>query len=208
MEEEILKENISKKITYYRKLNNLTQSELAEKINYSDKSVSKWERGDGIPDIFVLTKIADLFGITVNDLIYEETEDTVKKHEKLTKYQLKKIIFTYILSIGLVWLVAAVFFVMLKIIFPNLKMPYYPFIMAIPTTFIVTLVFSNIWRNLIVQFISTSGIIWGVTACLMSAITAENISLLLIIAVILQVLAIFWFVFRAIRYKYKYSSKD
>ena len=207
MDEEILKATVSKRITYFRKLNNLTQSELAEKINYSDKSISKWERGEGIPDIFVLMKLAELFGVSANDLLYEQTEDDCKKQQKLTKYQFTRLVFTYILSIGLVWLVAAVFFVLLKLIFKGLPFPQYPFIMAIPTTFIVTLVFSNIWRNLIIQFISTSGIIWGITSCLMTAIKAENISLLLVITLILQILAIFWFVFRAIRYRYKYSNK-
>ena len=54
----ILAENLIK----YRKAANLTQAELAEKINYSDKAVSKWERAAGMPDVDVLKQIADLFG--------------------------------------------------------------------------------------------------------------------------------------------------
>lgn len=206
MNEEIIKSNLSKKIAYFRKLNNLTQSELAEKINYSDKSISKWERGDGLPDIYVLMQMAELFGITVNELLYDSEDDIEVKQEKLTKYKKNKVIFTYILSVGLVWLIASIFFVLIKIINPSFSFPHYSFVIAIPVTFIVTLVFSNVWRNLIIQFISTSGIVWGITACLMSAIKADNISLLLVITFILQLLTIFWFVFRAIRYKHKHGT--
>ena len=46
-------ELLAKNLAYYRKASGLTQLELAEKFNYSDKSVSKWERGEGFPDVFV-----------------------------------------------------------------------------------------------------------------------------------------------------------
>ena len=58
-------ENLAK----YRKFNNYTQIALAEKINYSDKAVSKWEKGECLPDVYVLKQLADLYGVTVNDLI-------------------------------------------------------------------------------------------------------------------------------------------
>ena len=66
MLENELKQNIAHNITALRKKNNMTQAELAEQLNYSDKSISKWERGDGLPDVFVLVKIAEMFGVTVN----------------------------------------------------------------------------------------------------------------------------------------------
>ena len=61
MDKEKLTEIISKNIAHFRKLSGLTQAQLAERLNYSDKSVSKWERGDGIPDIFVLEEMYDIF---------------------------------------------------------------------------------------------------------------------------------------------------
>ena len=61
MEEERIKSNIAKNLTAYRKRCNLTQSQLAEKINYSDKAVSKWERGEGVPDTLVLLKMCEIF---------------------------------------------------------------------------------------------------------------------------------------------------
>ena len=69
MTETQIRENLSKNLTALRKAQGLTQTELGEKLTYSDKSVSKWERGDGLPDIVTLEKLAELFGVTVDALI-------------------------------------------------------------------------------------------------------------------------------------------
>ena len=57
MTEEQLRANIAKNITELRKASNITQADLAEKLNYSDKSISKWERGDGVPEIMIAAAI-------------------------------------------------------------------------------------------------------------------------------------------------------
>lgn len=55
-----------------RKEENLTQAEFAARFNYSDKAVSKWERGDSLPDVVMLKTIADLYGLRVDDLLTED----------------------------------------------------------------------------------------------------------------------------------------
>ena len=69
MVDENVKFRIGSNIAAYRKRDGLTQVSLAEKLNYSDKAVSKWERGESIPDVLTLMQLAELFGITVNDLV-------------------------------------------------------------------------------------------------------------------------------------------
>ena len=76
-DDEKVKKIIAENIVRYRRECNLTQAELAEKIHYSDKSVSKWERADGVPDIFVLVMLAELFGVTVNDLLTEKRSNGI-----------------------------------------------------------------------------------------------------------------------------------
>ena len=66
MEREGLSYTIAKNITELRRAHGLTQAALAEKLDYSDKSVSKWERAEGLPDVICLKRIADLFGVTVD----------------------------------------------------------------------------------------------------------------------------------------------
>lgn len=58
-----------------RKQNQMTQAELADKVGVTDKAVSKWERGVSCPDITIYPKLADLFGVTVNDLLRESVEE-------------------------------------------------------------------------------------------------------------------------------------
>ena len=64
-----IKSIVAKNIAELRQSNNMTQLELAEKINNSDKAISKWERAESSPDISVLVDIAAVFGVTVDYLI-------------------------------------------------------------------------------------------------------------------------------------------
>ena len=107
--EEKIKKHFANNLSHYRKQLGLTQTELAEKLNYSDKSISKWERGDGLPDLMVTAQIAEIFGLTLNDMIAE------KPRRRLMTTR-NKIIIT-LLSIGVAWLVATVFFFLFEIIF-------------------------------------------------------------------------------------------
>ena len=80
--ERLIAENLSR----YRRLNGLTQNELADLIGYSNKSVSKWERAEGLPDIAVLIKLSDIFGITVSEFI-GQTEPCKETREKIKSYE-------------------------------------------------------------------------------------------------------------------------
>ena len=86
------------------KQDGLTQAELAEKMNYSDKAVSRWEHGDTLPDVNVLCELCDFYGITLNDLISEEceAEEDNKSKREIRSYRLWRCI----LSGAIVWLIA------------------------------------------------------------------------------------------------------
>ena len=131
MTEEKLKETITANLINYRKANNYTQAALAEKINYSDKAISKWERGESIPDLYTLTLLAELYGITINDLISKE--EKAKPKPKKTKKS-NAIITT--LSVILVWLVACVAYI-IPLLFKDIPNLWLTFIVALPVSFIV-----------------------------------------------------------------------
>ena len=144
MTEEQIKANIALNITELRKKNGMTQSELAEFLNYSDKSVSKWERGDGIPDVVVLQKIAELFGVTLNDLL--KGEISVKK--STSKPSTVNRIIIPLLSASLSFFVASIVFFLLNIFLPDLERNWLVFILAMPVACIPLIVFSVIWWGL------------------------------------------------------------
>ena len=94
MTPEELQKKIAENIIKYRELNNISQVELAQMLDYSNKSVSKWERGLGTPDILVLYRLSVIFGISVSELIGQDemskkTKELIKKTEKDKKEQRK-----------------------------------------------------------------------------------------------------------------------
>ncbi|MCR5207501.1 MAG: helix-turn-helix domain-containing protein [Eubacterium sp.] len=186
MTEQEFKNTVAKKIAYYRKLEGITQGELAEILNYSDKSVSKWERGEGLPDTYVLSLIAEHFGVTLNDL-------TSEKEPKISGKFIRKREFVPYLSVGLVWLVAAVVFFILIILPINIGREWLAFIYAIPVSFIVATVFSCIWYGLLPRAVCISGIIWGTFTAIIVTFPVAKVAYLLIACLIFQALVILWF---------------
>lgn len=190
MDEDKITQIIAYNICAYRKKLGLTQMELANKINYSDKSISKWEKAEGVPDIFVLSKLAGLFGITVNDLLTDHSH--IKKIVP-TGTTLKHLI-VVLLSIGLVWFVASIAFMILswlKIDFKN----WLCFIYAILITFIVGVVFACIWGNRWTAMIATSGILWSFILCFTLTFSFDKIFNAYWIGFPFQIMIILWFVF-------------
>lgn len=168
MDEERLKKQIGSNIVSYRKSRNMTQAVLAEKLNYSDKAVSKWERGESAPDVQTLVQLADLFEITVNDLIIDpnelpETTGVVEKAmeravEKTLKRKADKRIILMLSSV-LVWFVALLIFVLLSSF--DVPRSWLAFFYALPANAIVLLSLRSAWKDFRWNQILISIIMWG-----------------------------------------------
>lgn len=185
----ILAQNLIK----YRKDANITQLELAEKINYSDKSISKWERGEGYPDIFTLQNIASIYGITVDRLLNESPKE---KPKNAKKRELRRLIIT-VLSTLLVWLVATTVYVILAIAMPDKNdILYKIFILAIPVSSIIVIIFSSLWHKPLLLFFSITSLIW--TSCLCVYLLLWNSWIIFLIGIPLQALEIFWHLYKQI----------
>ena len=177
-----LKQIIAENITFYRKELGLTQAELTEKLSYSDKAVSKWERGESYPDIATLAQLSRLFNITIDQLITSR-----KKVKKVRP-------FVALLSSGLVWLVITVLYALANIIAPELDKTWLLFLYAIPINAIVLLVLFAVWKHRLAVLICESAIMWSVAACLfLSLIHLPNMFFLFFIPIPLQVLALLWY---------------
>ena len=189
----ILKDNL----IYYRKAANLTQSQLAEKFSYSDKNISKWERGESAPDIFTLKALSEFYGISVNEFFKERPK---KYHEP----HFKKRLITILLSVGLVWLIASIVFALLMICSQDnqsiINNSWLAFIFALLPSFIILVVFSNVYKQRFFSLLSVSGLIWcsALSIYLPWAIFAPSkyLFLIFIIPIPLQVLAVLWFLFK------------
>ena len=184
---------VSKNLVYYRKKANLTQLELAEKINYSDKAISKWERGETIPDVFMLKQLANIYGITIDDFLSEKQNKAKESFSLKQTFKNRRLLIT-LMSIGLVWLIATVVFVVLLLVGIK-QQAYLSFIFAIPVSAIIGIVFTGIWGNHWTQFVFVSLLVWSILLSIFLPIKTNDIGLIFIIGAPLQILVILWYVF-------------
>lgn len=168
MDDEKLKRQIGINIASYRKRIGLTQAGLAERLNYSDKAVSKWERGESVPDVITMVQLAEQFDITVNDLLVDPEalpgnpnnleQAMTRVTEKTLKRKANKHI-VLLLSSLLVWFVALFLYVMVS----SFDIPYswLAFLYAIPTNAIVLLSMRSAWHDFRWNRFYISTIMWG-----------------------------------------------
>ena len=210
-----INEKIAKNLTYYRKQAGYTQAELAEKINYSDKSVSKWEQGNGVPDIYILMRLAELYHVTVNDLIGETSQEQSKEYKRY-KAQTKGLhLLIMLLSSGIIWLIATCCFVTLELFQPKREW-WMLFVYSVTINAILLLVYASIWKYRLFNFICVTAIIWSALLCVY--LTARLISiaigndysalwLVFIMGIPLQVLEVLWVFFRSLFKTHKASKR-
>ncbi len=165
---EDIKSIIAENIVQLRRAGGMTQIELAEKLNYSDKAVSKWERGESVPDISVLKSIADLFGVTVDYLITadhdpEELEYGSEVEERLKRRKRTQGVVTG-MSILLVWLVASIIFVPIDIATTGVIAHWLAFAYAVPVSMLVWLIFNALWFNRRRNYLIISLMVWTLLA--------------------------------------------
>ena len=216
MSDEKLKAVLGSNIVSYRKRQGLTQAGLAEKLNYSDKAVSKWERGESMPDVLTLVQVADLFGISVNDLLTdpnslpEQTGAVVGKMEKAVEKTLKrkadKISVLGLASL-LVWSVALLLFVIISSL--DIPKSWLAFVYAIPANAIVLLSLLSAWHDFRWNKTLVSVIVWGSLLSLYLSLFVFlqlNIWKLFLLGVPGQLAIFFWFrLFRKQRKEEKYG---
>lgn len=177
---------LASNITFYRKKAGLTQDELAERIFYSGKSVSKWERGEGVPDALVLASLSETLGVTPNDLLLENTKPTRVRH------RLKKGLITA-MALAAVWLVATMVYFFIRITAPDFEKAWLAFIVAIPVSCIVAIVLTALWHPRIWTFIAISGLVWSLALTLHLFFRIENMFLIYVIAAVLQLIIVLWY---------------
>ena len=201
-----------------RKQLKITQVEFAEKINYSDKAVSKWERGESIPDVAVLKSIGDFFGVTVDFLITEHSPD--EKIEQKTNYaksvtNKNRLLITGI-TIFAIFLCSIIVFVSVQSIQPdnlilNLQCC---FVLPLPIQLLLIVIFSSLWAKRYLKLIAISCFIWSVLLSVYTIVwifTGLHIPLIFIIGIPTQIITLMSFGIinvKTIRIKHEKSDKN
>ena len=139
----------------------MTQAELGEKLNYSDKTVSKWERAESTPDISVLCEIADLFGVTVDYLVSAENVDENYRVNKREEVTYNRRVITYI-SESAAWVSAIFAFIITTLIIGRMSFQWLYLVYAVPVVLIIALVFNSMWFNPRNNYVIISGLMWSI----------------------------------------------
>ena len=141
----------------------MTQLMLAEKLNYSDKAISKWERGESVPDVFMLRTIAELFGVTVDYLLEEDHSEAKRRSVAVSKIVQRNRMIISFLATMLIWLIATMSFVILRFMQVDVQFSgWLVFIYAIPVSSVVALVFNSIWGIKKLNYLIITIINWSV----------------------------------------------
>ena len=197
-----IRDVIAKNLIDLRKKNNMTQNDLAKKLQYSDNTISRWEHAEITPSIETLQKISEIYGIEIGDLLKENITDVIEEDDKnlfINRFS------SSLFSLSAVWLVAVIIFVYGKSI---AKVNYWmSFIWAVPVSCLVLLSFNRYWKNKIYGFVLKTILIWSLLASVYLQFLSYNVYLIFIVGIPIQ-LAITILTFIKKQLNKKTSNKD
>lgn len=147
-----ISEIIAENLIALRKKNNLTQNDLAEKLKYSDNTVSRWEHAEITPSIETLEKISEIYNVPLESLLKENVSAVINKEEKR---QIVARICTALLFVMAAWFVVTTMFVYLKTT-SNINL-WTLYIWALPISCLILLPFNN---KRVYRFVVLTVFIW------------------------------------------------
>ncbi len=174
---------IANNLVNLRKRSGLTQLQLAEKLNYSDKAISRWEKGEALPNIGVLLSLAEFYGVKIQDIVYPQKVVEPKK----SKNRLRALM--VLLSSTLVWLIATIVYVVLSYI-EGIQNEWFSFIIALPVFFLVITIFFAVWKNNLFASIFASLLVWSFILMISLVLEEYQIWMVYIIGLPLQIVIV------------------
>lgn len=190
-----IKDIFAKNLSELRQASGMTQLELGERLNYSDKTVSKWERGESIPDAGILKQIADVFGVTVDYLldpehaagaapaaVLEENDTVYRRHMTIRRIVLAGVWLLSFVIIVLCWIVTRKFFWLILI-------------WTLPVSFLLSIIFTSLWsrnkgRD---NYIFISLFIFSILLAIYLSALKANLWMLFLVMIPVEVLMYFCF---------------
>lgn len=183
-----INENICNNIIKLRKQNKMTQNDLAKKLNYSNKMVSKWENGDVVPSIEILCSISEIFNVSLDVLVKKPIEE--EEIPKVEKKQKSNKMIISLLAISVIWIMATIFFVYAKIIYNYVSWKI--FIWAVPISCIVALIFNSLWGKKKLNYLIISVLVWTFIASVYLQFLQYNLIPIFFIGIPVQISIILW----------------
>ncbi len=161
MEKENWRKALAASLVSLRKQNNITQTELGEKLNYSDKSISKWERGEGAPDLNVMVQLSDMYGVSIDEMLGRAKTQDDKSKGAMPLVRHAAVLIT---MCSIVLLSALAVFVALNLFLSSPGKSWLCFLAALPVMFSAMGIMFLVWKDYAWAFGTLSIALW--TTCL------------------------------------------
>lgn len=181
-----IKQIIAANLLELRKMHKMTQQELGQRLNYSDKAISRWEHAETLPDIDTLCKICDIYGVRFEYLLHKEQP---KGNPYVVKSNVANRIIIMFIAACTVWISALVTYMYVKAIL-NVN-AWTVFIWAIPITFTVCSVCNRFFfGNRVLKCVLSSLTMWSLLLSVYLQLLEYNAWLLFVIGAPLQAIII------------------
>ena len=182
-----IKEIVAKNIIALRKKHNMTQNELAEKLNYSDNAVSRWERGEVTPSIETLQQISETFSVPLESLFKDNVVVSLTNEERTQKIGKLSVM---LLFVSLIWFIVSVIYVYAEAIL-GLNL-WRIFVWSVPASCLVLLPFNKLWGRHIWKFVILSVFVWTTLVSIYLQLLKYNVWLIFIIGIPVQLALVIW----------------
>lgn len=184
-----IKKVLAENLIELRRSKKWTQAEMADRLNYTDKAVSKWERAESMPDVEVLKQIADLFGVTLDYFVHENAHQEKEKFLLPQKIRNNRIIITSMI-ISVVWLLGTIIYVYS---FINAAVNLWQvFLWGVPASALVLLIMNGVWGKRKYVFYIMTLLVWSTLGCAYVQFLEYNVWLVFLLGIPLQTLIVLW----------------
>lgn len=173
--EQNLEQIVAANLADLRRAKGWTQADLAEKINYSDKSVSKWERGEGLPDLKVLKQLADLYEVSLDTLVTPSGAAEELAQRKPKKNIAPRVIME-LLAVSVIFLIATVVYVAL-----SKHNPWICFVWAVPVSVGAITLFNIHWKFRVCAIVFGSLFVWTLLASVYLHFLSHNLWMIFLV---------------------------
>lgn len=186
-----IKTTVANNLIALRKSKNLTQADVANALNYSDKSVSKWEHADSLPDISILSALCDMYGVTLDYLTHENAEETLSQTKDDKKAEAERKITIAVLSVTIIFLCSTIAFVYCYAFKSEPILFWQAFAWAVPASALVLISLNRKWlKSKLASTILKSIFLWSLLACVFVQFFNYTLWLIFILGIPIEIIII------------------
>ena len=178
---------VAENIAALRASRKMTQLELGEALNYSDKAISKWERAEAVPDAYVLSDMASIFDVSVDWILtkHEKSELPPRRSDHVAR--VRRAVTT--LSFFGVWTLATLIFVTLAIV--DIR-EWQVFIYTIPISLIVLIVFNSMWGRPRRNYLIITVLVWTLLLAIFLTVDLPLKWMLFLLGIPAEIIIFLW----------------